>query len=182
MLKSLLCIAACLGCSIACAQSTNTNPVYVVNGAIVQSVTDIPEENIEKIETLTADEKTIETYGEQANNGVVLITLRFDKPARFLGGDSLNEYICDRIKWPESPWATRVSMRYTITSKGEFIAGKVLQCTDKRLLQKVRSALKSIPGWEPATKCGAGVDSEHILFVQLPKGKPLPPEPYIIIR
>ncbi|MDE6865117.1 MAG: TonB-dependent receptor plug domain-containing protein, partial [Alistipes sp.] len=58
-------------------------PLYIVNGVpTTDNIAQIPPEDIERIETLPADEESIARYGEQASNGVVLVTLRYDEPAR----------------------------------------------------------------------------------------------------
>jgi hypothetical protein len=63
-------------------------PLYVVNGAIVDSIEHIAHENIEHIDNLPADEETIAKWGLGASEGVILVTLRYDTEARF----SYNDY------------------------------------------------------------------------------------------
>jgi hypothetical protein len=72
-------------------------------------------------------------------------------------------------------------MRFTIEADGTFTEGRVLQSTDKLFARRVLSAVKAAPKWSPATKQGTAVASEHLLIVQLPKGKKLAREPYIIM-
>ena len=84
--------------SFATAQS-DREPLYIVNGEVRSSVADIPEKNIEKIETLPADETTVMQYGDKANNGVVIITLCYDKAAQFPSTESFSEYIASQVKW-----------------------------------------------------------------------------------
>ena len=171
---------ALLWCN-ATAQS-NREPLYIVNGEVRSSVSDIPERNIEKIETLPADEHSVAKYGEQANNGVAIITLCYDKAAQFPLAESFSEYIASQIKWTDKDPVARFVMRFTIEPDGTLTEGNVLQSTDKRFAQRVRSAVKAAPKWSAATKRGEAVESEHLLIVQLPAGKALPREPYIIIR
>ena len=71
------------------ASAQTQNPLYIVNGVEMESVRHIPEENIEHIDHLEADEATVAKYGERANNGVIIITLRYDKEAEFMGGNRL---------------------------------------------------------------------------------------------
>ena len=47
--------------------------------------------------------------------------------------------------------------------------------------RRVLAAFEQAPAWQPATKRGVAVESEHLLIVALPKGKKLPKEPYIIM-
>ena len=41
-------------------------PLYVVNGVVVDSIEHIPHENIERIDNLPADEETIAKWGLEA--------------------------------------------------------------------------------------------------------------------
>lgn len=156
-------------------------PLYIVNGVERESIDDIPQANIESIEALEVDEQTIARYGERAENGVIVISLRYDTEAQFTGGDSFNDYIADHIKWAAHDPVARVVVRYTIGADGTLTLGQVLESTDARLRKKVVSAVRQAPAWKPATKAGKGVESEYVLYVQLPRGKQMPQEPYIIL-
>ena len=166
--------------SFATAQS-DREPLYIVNGEVRSSVADIPEKNIENIETLPADETTVMQYGDKANNGVVILTLGYDKAAQFPSAESFSEYIASQVKWTESDPTARFVMRFTVNADGSLTEGNILQSTDKRFAKRVRAAVKAAPNWQAATKRGVAVESEHLLVIQLPKGKSLPREPYIIM-
>ena len=157
-------------------------PLYIVNGVEMESVKHIPEKNIEHIDHLPANEESVAKYGERANNGVIIVTLRYDKEAKFTGRKSLVDYVGERVKWPENYGVARFVARYTIEADGSFRLGTILQSTDHQFRKRVLKVLQSLPKWEPATKQGKAVESEYVLAVQLPKGKSLPREPYIIIR
>lgn len=165
----------------AVAQPKKPAPLYIVNGVERESIDDIPQANIESIEALEVDEQTIARYGERAENGVIIISLRYDTEAQFTGGDSFNDYIADHIKWAVHDPVARVVVRYTIGADGTLTLGQVLESTDARLRKKVVSAVRQAPAWKPATKAGKGVESEYVLYVQLPRGKQMPQEPYIIL-
>ena len=160
----------------------HTTPLYIVNGVEMESVKHIPEENIEHIDHLPANEATVAKYGERANNGVIIVTLRYDKEAEFTGEKSLADYVGERVKWPEEYGVARFVARYTITSDGSFHLGSILESTDHQLRKRVLKVLHSLPKWQPATKQGKAVESDYVLVVQLPKGKQMPKEPYIVIR
>ena len=157
-------------------------PLYIVNGVEMESVKHIPEENIEHIDHLAANEENVAKYGERANNGVIIVTLRYDKEAQFTGGKPLADYVGERVKWPENYGVARFVARYTIKADGSFQLGSILESTDHQLRKRVLKVLQSLPKWQPATKQGKAVESEYVLAVQLPKGKEMPKEPYIIIR
>jgi hypothetical protein len=148
----------------------------------MESVKHIPEKNIEHIDHLPANEESVAKYGERANNGVIIVTLRYDKEAKFTGGKSLVDYVGERVKWPEHYGVARFVARYTIEADGSFRLGSILQSTDHQFRKRVLKVLQSLPKWEPATKQGKAVESEYVLAVQLPKGKDMPKEPYIVIR
>ena len=167
--------------SAAIAQPKKSAPLYIVNGVERESIDDIPQANIESIEALEVDEQTIARYGERAENGVIIISLRYDTEAQFTGGDSFNDYIADHIKWAAHDPVARVVVRYTIGADGTLTLGQVLESTDARLRKKVVAAVRQAPAWKPATKAGKGVESEYVLYVQLPRGKQMPQEPYIIL-
>ena len=164
------------------AQKHTTSPLYIVNGVEMESVKHIPEANIEHIDHLPANEESVAKYGERANNGVIIVTLRYDREAEFTGGKSLAEYVAERVKWSEHWGVAQFVARYTIGADGSFRLGDVLQSTDHQFRQRVLRALQNLPAWQPATKQGKAVESDYVLFVQLPKGKEMPKEPYIVIR
>lgn len=174
-------VAGATVASAAEAQPKKPAPLYIVNGVERESIDDIPQANIESIEALEVDEQTIARYGERAENGVIVISLRYDTEAQFTGGDSFNDYIADHIKWAAHDPVARVVVRYTIGADGTLTLGQVLESTDARLRKKVVSAVRQAPAWKPATKAGKGVESEYVLYVQLPRGKQMPQEPYIIL-
>ncbi len=148
----------------------------------MESVKNIPERNIEHIDHLAANEETVAKYGERANNGVIIVTLCYDKEAKFMGEKPLADYVAERMKWNESWGVARYVARYTIEADGSFCLGTELESTDRQFRKRVLKVLQSLPAWQPATKQGKAVESEYILSVQLPRGKEMPREPYIVIR
>lgn len=178
----LLCLLACLGAASVLAQE----PLYIVNGQPVSKleIESISPHDIEKLDVLRADEETIARFGPEAGNGVILVTLRYDAPARFSTADSLSfeEYVAGRVKWAENDPTARVVLRYAVETDGSLAVVEELEATDKRLLRRVRKALEELPRWEPASKNGAPVRSEGVLRLQLPAGRKMPRERYIVIR
>ena len=180
-IKNLIFSLTLLTIFSASAQVQNA-PLYIVNGVEMESVKHIPEKNIEHIDHLPANEESVAKYGERANNGVIIVTLRYDKEAQFTGEKALADYVSERIRWPENYGVARFVARYTIEVDGSFRLGDILQSTDHQLRKRVVKVLQGLPAWQPATKQGKAVESEYVLAVQLPKGKEMPREPYIIIR
>lgn len=157
-------------------------PLYLVNGEERNDIRNIPPELIESAERLPADEETIARYGDRAANGVMIVTLRHDRAARFTGGVSFDEYIASQVVWPQDETAARVVLRYTVTAEGRAIVAKELEATDKRLRRRVLKAVEEAPLWEPAVKQGKPVDSEGVLRIQLPKGKKMPRQVEVVLR
>ena len=182
-MKSFLILHFALGIlHFVSASAQAQSPLYIVNGVEMESVKHIPEQNIEHIDHLVADEATVAKYGERANNGVIIVTLRYDQEAEFSGGKPLADYISERVKWPDNYGVARYVARYTIGADGSFLLGSELESTDHQLRKRVLKVLQTLPKWKPATKQGKAVESEYVLAIQLPKGKVMPKEPYIIIR
>ena len=177
----ILHFALCILHFVSASAQTQT-PLYIVNGVVMESVKHIAEANIEHIDHLEANEATVAKYGERANNGVIIISLRYDKEAEFAGGASLADYVEERVKWDENWGVARFVARYTISADGSFNLGDILQSTDNQLRKRVLRVLEDIPAWQPATKQGKAVESEYVLSVQLPQGKAMPKEAYIVIR
>jgi len=171
----LLALAAAL--LPAAARSNPQKPLYIVNGKIVGEIASIPPSDIESVEELPADEQTIARYGEEASNGVIVVTLRYDEPARFEAGEdgeSFGSYIAGRVRWDDDEPAARVVLRYTVTAEGTVEATETLESTDSRLRRRVLKAVTEAPKWRPAIKGGKPVASEGVLRIQLPKGKRMP--------
>lgn len=162
------------------------SPLIIVNGSVTE-LTDLKAINpadIELVETEPVDEQSVEKYGPRANNGIIHVTLKYDQPARFTLADSFDDYIESRIKWNSDEVAARVAIRYTIAEDGRIIPGEILEATEGRLKRRVTAAIAEFAktaAWEPARKNGVPVATERVLQVQLPKGKRMPREPYIIL-
>lgn len=179
-LRRLILLAAMLG--IATTLSAQ-GPLYVVNGEVVKDIDNIPHEDIESIDVLPADEQSIAEWGDAASEGVILVTLRYDTPARFTaeGFDNFTDYMCATVRWNERMPAERVSLRLVIDTEGRASIGEVLQITSRQFLKRVEQALASAPRWTPATRNGKAVESIHLVNIQLPVGKQLPVEQGIIL-
>jgi hypothetical protein len=159
-------------------------PLYVVNGVAVESIEGIAQSDIETIETLPADEETIAKWGIEASEGVVLVILRYDSPARFSteGYSNFTDYLVATVKWPDNMPAERVSLRIIIDETGRTSIEEVLESTSRQFLGRVTKAIEDAPLWEPAQRKGEGVASQHLVNLKLPLHKELPTEPFVIIR
>ena len=171
----------------ATAQSRKRMPLYIVNGEKMteEQVKDINPKDIVDNHLLPADEQTIERYGHEAANGVVVITLRYDTPARFeIEGEvtKYSAYIADRVKWDETDPVARIIISFKVKADGSVAEFDVLEATDKRLLRRIEKAMAEAPRWQPALKDGKGVETTHLLKVTLPKGRTMPRERVVRIQ
>ena len=146
-------------------------PLYIVNGTPRDEIASIPPDEIESLEALPADEETIARYGDKAANGVLIITLRYDTPARFEADTSFSRYIASRVKWADDEPLARIIIRYRITPQGNVEVDQVLESTDSRLKRRVLKALAESPRGLPARKNGVPITSTGILNIQLPKNQ-----------
>ena len=166
---------------------THTPPLYIVNGERMseEDVKEIDPSDIVSNELLTVDEAVIEKYGHDAANGVVVITLRYDTPARFeVDGEEAkySSYIAERVKWNEIDGVARVVMSFTVSGDGTVTEKEVLEASDRRLLSRIRKEMKLAPKWISAKKDGKGITTDHILRITLPIGRTMPRERAILIR
>ena len=171
------------------AQSLRTDraPIYIVNGMRMseEEVREIDPADIVSNELLPADDATVDKYGEQAANGVILLTLRYDTPARFeAGGENagFSRYIADRVKWDDTDPVARVIISFTVAADGSVEVKDILEAPDRRLLRRIAKALEEAPKWTPAMKGDQGVATDHVLRITLPRGRTLPRERVIPIR
>lgn len=158
-------------------------PLYVVNGKVVESIDSIPQANIASIDILPANEETIAQWGTGASEGVILITLVYDTPAHFdaEGYDSYTSYLANKVKWSDKMPAERVSLRLTIDESGRATITEVLQSTSRQFLKRVERAITEAPAWQPAVRDGKPTSSIELVNLQLPIGKSLPVEHAIIL-
>ena len=179
MYRFCLILIAVISCGVVSAQ----RPLYVVNGTVVESIEDIPQEDIESIDTLPADEESIAKWGLGASEGVIIVTLRYDTPAAFShdGITNFTNYLAKHVKWSSNMPAERVSLRLTIQEDGKAVINEVLDATSRQYLKRVTKAIATSPLWQPATRNGKRVESQTLVNLQLPIGKELPREHAVII-
>jgi hypothetical protein len=159
-------------------------PLYVVNGRVVETLEGIPQSDIESIETLPADEETIAEWGLEASEGVIVVRLVYDTPATFSaeGVNNFTAYLAKHIKWNDSMPAERASLRILIAEDGIAEVVEVLDTTSRQFLNRVTKTIASAPRWQPAMRDGKAIESLQLVNIQLPIGKELPKDPYVVIR
>ena len=181
-LTMLLLLAGALVAGTAGAAVPKPRPLYIVNGKVMDEIQQIPPEEIERVETLPADEETIARYGQRAAHGVILITLRYDEPASFPADTTFGSYIARQVRWEDNDPVARVVLRYTVTPEGIVRVDETLESTDNRLKRRVLKAVEESPRWQPALKNGLPIASEGILSIQLPEGRRMPRQVELVYR
>lgn len=166
---------------------TPQHPIYIVNGVRMQEaqVKAIDPEDIVENKLLQVDEQTIAKYGQEASNGVMLITLRYDTPASFrVDGkeQSFSSFVADMVEWKYPNPAARVILSFKVNPDGTTSLNKVLESTDKRLLKRIEKAMAAAPKWSPALKDGKPISTQHVLRITLPKGATVQREKIVISR
>lgn len=162
-------------------------PLYIVNGERMseEQVKEIDPSDIVSNTLLPADEQTIAEYGEEANNGVMVIVLRYDTPPRFeVDGvqTGYSRYVAGVVKWEAgSDPVARVTIGFRVEADGSVTVRDILEATDKRLCRRVLKAIEEAPRWIPAMKDGEGVATDHVLRITLPEGRTLPRQREIAI-
>lgn len=171
-------VMAAIACGVAA-----RGPMYVVNGVVMESIDHIPHEDIESIDVLPADDETIALWGNAAMEGVIVVRLRYDTPARFVaeGYDNLTDYLAKHVRWKESMPCERVSLRIRVDTEGRATIDEILEATSRQFLKRVGQALDEAPSWQPAMRDGKPVDSIHLVNLQLPEGAEMPVERVIIM-
>ena len=176
-----------LATNVAAQEFVTRLPIYIVNGQRMseEQVRKIDPSDIGDNKLLPADEESVALYGQDASNGVVVITLRYDTEAEFIVDgqkQSYSNYIAEQVKWEEPNPAARVIISFTVNPDGSISERSVLEATDRRLLKRIRKAMAEAPRWRPALKDGQGVTTQHVLRITLPKGRTPYRERAIIIR
>lgn len=176
-----------LATNVAAQEFVTRLPIYIVNGQRMseEQVRKIDPSDIVDNKLLPADEESVALYGQDASNGVVVITLRYDTEAEFIVDgqkQSYSNYIAEQVKWEEPNPAARVIISFTVNPDGTVSERSVLEATDRRLLKRIRKAMAEAPRWRPALKDGQGVTTQHVLRITLPKGRTPYRERVIIIR
>lgn len=159
-------------------------PLYVVNGKVVESIDNIPQDDIESIDVLPADEETIAVWGLAASEGVIVVRLIYDTPATFSaeGITNFTAYLSKCVKWDSNMPAERVSLRIAIAEDGTATIAEILSSSSRQFLKRVTKAIETAPRWQPAMRDGKPVETLELVNIQLPVGKQMPKEPYVIIR
>ena len=152
-------------------------PVYIVNGERYEgdAFREIPPAEIERMEQLPADEQTIERYGSDASNGVILITLKYDSKAVFTADSlSFDRYVARRIKWDATDPVARVVYRFKVQCDGSVVLTDLLESTDGCAARWSRPS-KRLRGGRPRPRTDGRSRRNTCCACSSPKGAPCRP-------
>lgn len=166
--------------------SSLNEPLYVVDGIITKHINQVPPEDIEQIDMLKK-ETSINLYGSEGKNGVVLITTKsksytlpqdtaktvrpitkekFSVPEiwpQFPGGnDAYQEYIESNMKYPQSAKEKgiqgNVYVSFKVTREGKIENIRLARGVDPALNEEAIRLVSSMPDWNPGIRKGEPVE------------------------
>jgi TonB family protein len=165
-----------------------SEPVYVVDGKVVDEIKEIDPESIERMEVFKgeSDSPLIEKYN--AKDGVILITTKEGAEAarkaeekevfyivedmpQFPGGKAaLKTYIYSRLKNSEEAKTLgiegEVTVQWMIDTKGKTKDVQVLQSTNRALDAAVMKVIREMPDWTPGKQRGKAVNVKFSTKIQ----------------
>ena len=168
---------------------SDPNPVYVVDGEVVENVEDIDRESIESVDVFKGTSESPLIIKYNAKNGLVLITTKeatassqkngmetFEKDGeifyvvedmpQFPGGKAaLKTYIYTHLKYPEEAKKKgnegEVIVQFMINTEGKPEYVKVIRSTFEGFDEPAMKVIREMPDWKPGTQRGKAV---RVLF------------------
>ena len=156
-------------------------PLFLLNGQKVDErvISSIDPKNIESISVLK-DKAALEAYGEEAKDGVVLITLKKMNVIEDVGGDDskvfdvvevmpqfpggapkLMEYLSQNICYPKEAMEAnkqgRVIATFVVEKDGSISNAKVVKSVYPLLDEEALRVVNAMPNWEPGRQNGEPV-------------------------
>lgn len=144
------------------------DPLFVVDGRVFRG--DLKNIGVspiwvKEINVLTFDHAT-EKYGKMGENGVVEISMMFDKPPVFEPDNlSPNGYLEGRINWKKE-YGRMVKVTFDLTEEGQMIFVCAEESTPKKLLRQIEKAIDRAPRWHSvAINGGVAVRARGSLYL-----------------
>lgn len=179
-------------------RGVSAQPLIVLNGIVLKKGTDIREldqlvnpEEIKELQIIK-DGPAADIYGEDAKDGVILITtkdktdssyhlksdeniaqesnkifVKVEKPASFPGGEpGLNHYLFEQLNTKDEKtrktFAGSAKLRFIVDSNGNIEDLKIIS-GDNELAAAISQLIQSGPKWLPAVQNGKNVSTYYIL-------------------
>ena len=155
-------------------------PLYIVDGVPVDSVSNISPDRIVSIDVLK-DSTATAIYGPRGANGVVLVTTKKDnnkevfthveEMPRFPGGEvALLKWLSENIVYPENASKNGIQglvvVKFIVRSDGAVDDVQVVKSLSPDCDAESVRAVQAMPNWTPGKQNGALVDCYYTLPVQ----------------
>ena len=170
------------------ATAPEKQPIYILDGGRIdlETFNHIDPKEIASV-TVLKDQPAVDQYGEEARDGVIIITLKkeveevftpverdpefFDvveQMPEFPGGaNALFEYLAKNIHYPkeaaEKKIQGRVILTFVVEKDGSISRVKVVKSVEASLDQEAIRVVKSMPKWTPGKQNGKNVAVKYTI-------------------
>ena len=155
-------------------------PIFIVDGVQMdeKQVKEISPDKIASISVLK-DKAAIDVYGQDAKDGVVVITLKekndngkgevfinVEEQPQFPGGaPKLLEYLSQNIRYPkeamEADKQGRVIVSFVVRKDGSISDARVVKSVDEALDAEALRVINAMPNWTPGKQSGKAVNVKY---------------------
>jgi TonB family protein len=169
------------------------DPVYVLDGEVVESIEDVDPESIERVDVIK-DPDHAQAKKYNAKDGVVMITTKEAAAAakesgmettridgeifyvvedmpKFPGGlPALKTYVYSNLEYPENAKSQgiegEVIVRFLINQKGEAVNGEILRSTYQGFDAPALKVIEEMPDWTPGKQRGKAVKVWYVMSIK----------------
>lgn len=179
--------------------TSSNDPLVIVDGKECDDMSSIAPEDVESISVIK-DETAKKIYGDKAENGVIIVTLKhdvscsdtmsaeqqikgvtdekkeFDQAPEFPGGTpELMKYISQRIKFPASEAGKpnlniKVIVQFIVSADGTVKDPTILKSGGEVFDQEAIRVVKTLPKFTPAKLNGKPVNCNYTLPIHFKTG------------
>jgi len=167
---------------------SEANPVFVVDGVVVDGIENIDKDQIDNISVFKDPESSV-VKKYNATDGVVVITTKEAAAAsekevfyivedmpKFPGGTTaLKTYIYSKLEYPDQAKTQgiegEVSVRFLIGNKGNVAKSEVLQSTYQGFDAPALKVINEMPDWTPGKQRGKAVQVWYVISIKFNDSK-----------
>ncbi len=180
---------------------SESTPLYVLDGEVVESIKDIDTEQIEKLDVIKDPDSDI-AKKYNAKDGVILITtkdgklLHSPKESKDLGEETvgnesdeeiffivedmpkfpggkpaLKSYIYSNLEYPEKGTEGEAVVRFLVNEKGKVVNGEVLRSSNQLFEAPALKVVREMPDWTPGYQRGKAVKVWYVMSINFDAGK-----------
>jgi len=168
------------------------DPVYVLDGEVVESIEDMDPESIERVDVIK-DPDHAQAKKYNAKDGVILITTKEAAAAakesgmetsridgeifyvvedmpKFPGGlSALKTYVYSNLEYPENAKSQgiegKVIVRFLINQKGKAVNGEILRSSYAGFDAPALKVIEEMPAWTPGKQRGKPVKVWYVMSI-----------------